>query len=574
MRVPYLRIAALIAGIAVVVSCDAGPNVASFGNGASGGPTGVSPIPPNPTGRDTNRPFVRIDTPITAQLINVGDSILTVVTFIDDRKLGSLSITGFKETGDTALGTYTRTIRYTTVSAPAPGQAFQPGQTSARIRRYLQPAVPVDTSIGPLLIIAVGQDSAGNIDSAKVRVQLVTGPKVTITQPANGDSVPRGISMSVAARATSGAGVSRITIRVQGEATWPTLLDTTITQTYPGGTLDVTLNGAVPIPANAPLRGRITVTATAVDVNSNPGSAAPVLVFVRAQGTLAPRVCFAGIVNGQAVCQTTPAKLEMTDSVMVKADGDGITSVGLIIKDSLGNQLARDSVVYSAPFVSNQVQKLPLYGISLLNQGQRINIIAFAYDNNVPPGVGYSMVLGTSTPVTVEANASADTTLVAFGRTFALPRAGIVGDVAVDELRGNVFLSNTNYNLLEVWSNASKTFAANGIAVGALPWGLFVANNPDTLYVGNSGATTISRVCINAAVCAGGTMGENLAGRLRTRNTTIFQVQWTRDRNTGRIILERLPDVSYSDRPQYVVQSAGGRVFFSSRRTTGAHTGV
>jgi hypothetical protein len=184
------------------------------------------------------------------------------------------------------------------------------------------------------------------------------------------------------------------------------------------------------------------------------------------------------------------------------------------------------------------------------------------------------MVLGTSTPVTVEANASADTTLVAFGRTFALPRAGIVGDLAVDELRGNVFLSNTNYNLLEVWSNASKTFAANGIAVGALPWGLFVANNPDTLYVGNSGATTISRVCINAAVCAGGTMAENLAGRLRTRNTTIFQVQWTRDRNTGRIILERLPDVSYSDRPQYVVQSAGRRVFFSTRPTTAATPGT
>src|SRR5919109_5632457 len=177
MRLSYVRIAALIAGIAVVVSCDAGPNVASFGNGASGGPTGVSPVPINPTGRDTNRPFVRIDTPVTAQLINVGDSILTVVTFIDDRKLGSLSITGYKESGDTALGTYQRTVRYTTVTAPAAGQPFQPGQVIAQIRRYLKPAVPVDTSIGPLLIVAVGTDSAGNIDSALVRVQLVTGPK-------------------------------------------------------------------------------------------------------------------------------------------------------------------------------------------------------------------------------------------------------------------------------------------------------------------------------------------------------------------------------------------------------------
>jgi hypothetical protein len=567
MRLPYVRLALLAAGIAIVVSCDAGPTVGSFGSGISGGPTGTAPVGP-PTGADTNAPFVRIDVPAAGTLLNVGDSILVQVTFIDDRKLGALSITGFKETGDTAFGTFVRTVRYTTATAPAAGQPFQPGQTSAIIRRYLQPAQPLDTTVGPMVLMAVGVDSAGNVDTTTVTVQMVTGPKLTITNPVNNDSVPRGILMAVSAHATSASGVSRITIRIQGEAAWPTQLNDSVRQVYPAGSFDVTLTGSALIPVDAPLRGRITVTASAVDVNGNPGTAAPVIVFVRALGTLPPRVF-----------QTVPPKVEFSDFISVSATGDGITSVGRIIKDELGNVLDSMSITYTAPFLSNVIQLLPI-GLSLVNQGQKINIISFATDNNVPPGVGFSMQAGTTIPISAQANAFVDTSLVTFGRTFAFPRPGTITDLAVDELRGNVFLSNTNFNLLEVWANGPKTFASGGIAVGALPWGLFVSNNPaggtqgDTLYVANSGSTTISRVCINPAVCVGGVLAENLAGRLRTRNTVIYQVQFGRDASTGRIGLIRLPDVSYSDRPQYVVQSQGGRVFFSTRPTSAATPGT
>lgn len=564
MRLALVRLAVLAVGIAVVVSCDVGPTGGTFGNGISGGPTGTAPVVP-PTGADTNDPFVRIDIPTPGQLVNVGDSILVQITFIDDRKLGSLSITGFKEAGDTALGTFTRTVRYTTVTAPAAGQPFQPGQTNATIRRYIKPAVPVDTVPDSLVIIAIGADSAGNIDSARVAIQIVTGPKVTIVAPVNNDSVPRGINMAVTANATSGAGVSRLVIYVQGEATWPTLLNDSVVATYTGQT-NVTLSGAILIPADAPIRGRITINARATDVNSNPGQANAVVAFVRDVGTLVPRVCFAGIVDGQSVCQNIPDKLEATDSVTVNAVGDGITFVGLIVSDSLGNLIGRDSIAI-APVVSNVVQRLPLYGVNSTHQGQRINLIAFARDANTPSQIGFSIKVGTSTPITVQSAAFADTTLVTHGRTFPVPRAGTITDLAVDELRGNIFLSNTSFNLLEVWSNASKTFAANGVPVGALPWGLFVGNNPDILFVGNSGSTTISRVCINPAVCPGGTMAEDLPNRLRTRNTIIYQVVFTRDPNTDKIIIARLPDVSYSDRPQYVAQTQGGRLFFSTRPT-------
>jgi hypothetical protein len=561
MRNPIVRLATLVAGIAMILSCDSGPTVARFGGGAAGGPSNTPLPPPAPGTPDTSTPFVRIDTPSTGQLINVGDSILVVVRAIDDRKLGTIELIGYKMVGDPSLGTLTRTVRYSPVTAPGT-TPFRPGLTDTVIRRYLKPAAPVDTTVDSLIIQAVLFDSAGNTDTATVRVNIVAGPRVSIVSPTASDSFPRGFGMSVSARALHNDGVASVSIRVQGEPTWPTLLDTTITQTYPSGSRDVLDTGTVIIPGDAPLRGRITITASAVDVNRNPGSAPPIVVFVRALGTLVPRVT-----------QVVPSKLEFTDSITVTASGDGIAAVGVIVRDSAGNVLSRDSITYSAPFASNRVARVPV-GLTLANQGQRINVVSFAWDNNAPARVGFSIPAGSSTPQQVEADAFSDTSLVTFGRTFALPRDGVVGDLAVDLARGNVFLSNTSFNLLEVWNNSTKTFTPSGIAVGSLPWGLFVSNNPDVLLVANSGATTISRVCINAATCAGGVIGENLAARIRTRETVIYRVVFTIDPATGKIRLVRLSDQAYSDRPQYVAQSDGGRVFFSTRPTSAAREGT
>src|SRR6185295_9992548 len=97
---------------------------------------------------------------------------------------------------------------------------------------------------------------------------------------------------------------------------------------------------------------------------------------------------------------------------------------------------------------------------------------------------------------------------------YALPRQGTVGDIAVDAARGNVFLSNTDFNLLEVWQNttAVKGFAPGGVPVGSLPWGMFISNNPDTLLVANSGGTNISRVYIGSTTA--GSLHEDLGARI------------------------------------------------------------
>src|SRR5262249_40802537 len=171
-------------------------------------------------------------------------------------------------------------------------------------------------------------------------------------------------------------------------------------------------------------------------------------------------------------------------------------------------------------------------------------------------------------------NALRDSTLVVYGRTYALPQQGVIGDVAIDAGRGNVFLSNTAFNMLNVWQSSAtaKGFAGTGIPVGSLPWGLAISNNPDTLLVANSGGTNISRVFIGSTIAS--TLKEDLPNRILTRNTYVYTVTIQRDENTGKIRLTAQGPFSYSDRPEYIAQTKGGRIFFSTRPTATSPVGT
>ncbi|MEX2178812.1 MAG: hypothetical protein WD801_08895 [Gemmatimonadaceae bacterium] len=563
MRFPIRRLAALVATAAFIWSCDGGPTVTRFGSGISGGPTGTAPVvPPAPGDPDTEAPLVRIQVPVATpiQLINVGDSILVVARLNDDRGVARVTFTGLRMVGDPDLGTFQEIQRYRTVVAPGAGASFRAGLTDTIVRRYIHPATPLDTTLDSLIIVAVLTDASGNTHSERRRVDLVTGPEVDIISPTTGDEVPQGRPMTVQVSVEHLDGVDELTLQVAGEAGWPTPLNETIQQTFPANTTIDTFEVSVTVPADAPLGGRITINASAVDVNGNPGSAAPVTVTVRAVGTLPPRVY-----------QTVPAKLEMSDFITVTAHGDGIRTIGRILYDrGTGVEISRFDTTFAAPFGSPRTVQLPL-NLGLDDQGRKLHVVSYALDDNTPQLTGYSLPAGINVPTSNEAAAHRDTTLVTHGRTFALPRNGVVGDVAVDPL-GNVFLSNTQFNLLEVWQNQSKGFAANGIAVGSLPWGLFLSSDPDTLLVANSGATTISRVFVGTTTPA--SMREDLPNRIRTRETVVFQVRYTRDDATGVIKLAIVDQVAYSDRPQYVVESQGGRVYYSTRPTSSATPGT
>jgi len=563
MRYPLARLAVLAVGIVAVLSCDGGSVNPRFGNGIAGGSNQTgTPKPVNPNAPDTNRPFVRIDTPVVGQLVNVGDSILTVTRIIDDRQLQSLVVTGYKFTGSAILGTLTQTIRYTPVFAPVQGGApFRTGLTDTTIRRYLHPAIPVDTSIDSLVIEAIATDGAGNVDTTRKRINIVTGPKVVIEAPVAGDSVAQGVSMLVTVHVTHPDGVRSDTIRVRGEASWPASarLDTTIVTTFVGTQTDVVISKAIPIPLTAPLRGRVTISSSAVDVNRNPGSTGDVVVFVRAAGTTIPRVT-----------QVVAPRLELTDSVLVLANGDGIRKLGFILRDSVGTELKRDSVVLNSPFVSNAQQKIPLALRDSL-QGRRVQISSFAEDSS---GVrGYSIRSSSAGSQSDSTLAFSDTSLIVFGHTFALKRTGTIGDLAIDWERGHVFLSNLDNNRLELWDANSGTWFGPGIAVGSAPWGLDrTALSKDSLLVANSGGTNVSKVFIGTA--DPNAMVEDLAHRFRTRTAPLFEVKEVIDANTSKVSISISPPLLFSNRPQYIGQIADGTIFFSTKPTSEAPKGM
>ena len=557
MRSPLVRLLAVGLAVAVVVSCEAGPSAPRFGNGISGGPTGTSPVtPPAPGSPDTNDPFVIIQTPATnGQLINIGDSILVQVLLNDDRQLGDVSITGFREAGDTSLGTFQRTVRYPTIVAPT--TPFTTGQTSATIRRYLKPGVPVDSTTDSLIIMAIVRDGAGNVDTARRRVQLVTGPAVTIVAPRQGDSVPQNVAMTVTARVTHNAGVRLVNMRIQGETSWPTALDQTFADTMVGVLRDVTISHNVTVPANAPVGGRITITVSAQDLNGNPGSAPPLTVFVRQFGTTAPRVT-----------QSVPTRLETGDSITVFATGDGIGLVGFRVLDVNGNVLKDSSVTLAAPLTSNVTRNMRL-NLTVTTQGQAVRILSYADDQ---AGVrGFSVPTSTSPPQTNAALARTDSATIVYGLTYSLPREGVVGDIAVDPVRNHVLISNMTANRLEVWQNGNKAFDGNGVAVGSQPWGLAVSIDPNILLVANSGGTNISRVNLGTGTVP--SIQEDLNLRIRTRTNFLYvHVEGADDAGAIRYIGRRR--LMFSDRPQYIGQLTDGTIFFSTRPTVTAPGGT
>src|SRR6185295_1069653 len=90
--------------------------------------------------------------------------------------------------------------------------------------------------------------------------------------------------------------------------------------------------------------------------------------------------------------------------------------------------------------------------------------------------------------------------------------------------------------------------------------------------VANSGGTNISRVFIGSTTRS--QLRELLDLRIKTLNTYNSVVTENRDVTTGQVHLSLQGPISYSDRPQYVTQSSGGRIFYSPRPTPQAPAGT
>ncbi len=160
------------------------------------------------------------------------------------------------------------------------------------------------------------------------------------------------------------------------------------------------------------------------------------------------------------------------------------------------------------------------------------------------------------------------------GRTSFFPSASVVvGDLQVDTLRGNVFVSNRQSNRIHVLRPETHQWLED-ISVGAEPWGLHLNRTGDTLLVANSGGTSVTHVLLS------GSPREVVSQRIQTRNTALFEVGLLEDEEED----EDDPDrptlagevrfLDFSDRPQFVAQDAAGRILFSTRPTFSAPLGT
>ncbi|HEY0520352.1 MAG TPA: hypothetical protein VGC84_12735, partial [Ilumatobacteraceae bacterium] len=426
----------------------------------------VNPLPVlNFTVVDGQPPTIKFNAPKTGATLNIGDSLLVRVDLHDNVGLKNVTFYGVSPRGDASLGTADTVRRLATITAPQGGAAFRTGLTDTLdLRRFLRPITPIDTIPGKLLVYGVVTDAAGNTTTDTVVIQMTKGPNVSLLAPVAGDSLTRGTKLRISVSASSSAGVVKLGFDVatgtSGPA-WPT----PITKTF-DSTLTSPANKAGPyivdidIPPDAPSKGILTISPHATDVNAQPGAPTPQDFAVRVGAAPPP-----------LVRQQIATRVELADSVTIYASGAALTQVGYVIRDILNPNTRVDSNAVTASS-SSFGPKGVSFTLATKWQGKRVSISSFARDS--AGQIGWSIPIGTNVPVTDTTKMARDTTLIVYGRTYAVPssRPGPIADVVVDQARGNVFLSNINASRLEVWQGSSKQFDGTGIFVGSQPWGM------------------------------------------------------------------------------------------------------
>jgi hypothetical protein len=344
--------------------------------------------------------------------------------------------------------------------------------------------------------------------------------------------------LSKAGYKATGAGVNK-----SDSTLFPVPLPTHDTVTY-----------SIPITSSAVVGSIFTVTPFAENASGLRITGAPINVRVQAAGAdVVPPLVF----------QTVPPRMETPDSLDITArDSDGlIRIVGYIAKDQAGNIVFRSADTLTSP--SQQVTRRKAFNAPVSLRGQTLFITAFATD--LAGHTGYAAPTGSTLPVATDDVAKRDPTVYAYGLTFGMPAGSLGADIAVDTLRNTVYVSNINKNELEAWTYGPSLTALPPVSVGAMPWGMVIDNSGSLLLVANSGGTNISKVNLVARA-------ED--GRIKTANQYLYNVSYSKDQNSGGFKFDVVGPIDYSDRPQYIAQSASGALYYSTRPTPTATPGT
>lgn len=311
---------------------------------------------------------------------------------------------------------------------------------------------------------------------------------------------------------------------------------------------------ALHLPPGLPAGTTLTLTPFAENRDALRGVAEPLLVRVTEAGPdLLPPLVY----------QTVPPRLETPDSLDVRAhDSDGLVRiVGFVVKDVSGRIVYRSADTLETP--AQQVTRRRPWGAPISMRGQALFVTAYAVDAS--GRTGWAVPMGITVPVSTDTLAKRDPTVYAYGLTYDLDEGSLGADITIDQARTRVFVSNLVKNRVEAWSYSTTLQRLPAISVGAQPWGMTIDNSGSILLVANSAGTNISQVSL---------VDRREIGRVKTSNEYIYDVSYSKDESSGGFKFKVPPPIDYSDRPQFIAQSASGALYYSTLPTTQATPGT
>ncbi len=525
-----------------------------------------------------------------------GDSIFVRARLQSPEGIASVTYDGVAHRGDRDLGTHVEVQRYTPRTVN-----FNPPVGDTLLARFLT-ATSVTTS-EEVYIRVIATDGRGQVERDSVLV-TVGGPRVELPDLLPTQNVSVGQQVQIRVTANDPTGVEQVVLDIEEPAGAPAAVTTPVSPVNltPAQT-SVTIDFTWDVPPGA--SGTYTVRARARNTNGIFGAAPTVQLVATTSGTTDTTPPTVRIIPEFLGSSFDPARMEVTDSIRLNVTGQdnpggsGVVQAGYAVRivprsrptDTLfvGNTFTRGapaSGVWTHPFtftVEEMVAGNPAI-LDLLNAPDTLDLDIFGWmRDNATPTQNCGATVSATTPQSLvcipgpNGTTLADgqtgmrrTISVVIGQTVRLPAGGAIADAVVDPnpARGHLFLSNIALGRLEVFNLNTLTFTGT-VQVGAQPWGMtFGLQDPNILYVANSGGTNISVVDVPPG---GGPPSENLPARILTPNTLLMDVREVAG-SAGLAFETTLFD--FSDRPQFIAQDDDGRLVYSTRPTGAAPDGT
>ena len=504
---------------------------------------------------DAIPPVYTFVSPAQRGALLIGDSIDVTSRLQDNVALKKFTLKGFSVRGDPRLGATDTIVFYDSVLFNFTTLTTDT-TLSRRLRYNRTPTTAQDTIV---YFRGIVTDNSGNADTAVLTQVLVSGPKVIVT--ADSSAWPNKevtVTLSVMDSTPSISRYGYTATMSNGVV----IKDTTI---YVTGVQNVVSQTTFIVPANAPIGGRITIVPRATDGGGNLGSGNTVIVPIIAE----PRDNSAPLVY-----QRIPVRFEQGASILVDAhDPSQIRAIGYEVRTLPDSALIGSGTVARA-VGSRRTNDTATFVLNYDRQYRGKNAYLVSWAEDSLGNRGQSLINTFTSPQTDPRLAKRDTVLLVFGVTYALPSGSLGADIAVDtnSTRKRVFITDVRQGGVFVWEDSSATRPAPGlrpakIAVGAFPWGMALDTSGNKLFVANSGGTNIDVVDLN-------TLSDLRGQRVQTPSASVYDVAWAINPTTGQLKYSGFKVINYSDRPQYIAQSANGNLYFSTRPTSAAPAGT